>query len=92
MPAIYSTTFTPSAGKTVELPENIGRKDAFRYGGGKAGRGSFEVSVVGRGELGEYVILEASEGASTVPEGAVVLATDVATSTIYYAVPKEVYE
>jgi hypothetical protein len=91
MTDVYSTTFMPDAGTVVELPEQIGRKDIGRYGGGAAGNGRLDVAVVGRGDVSEYVVLAAEEGRVEVPDGAEILGVDVADGTLYYAVPSEVY-
>jgi hypothetical protein len=91
MPEIYTNRFIPGSGKEVELPSKIGRKDIGRYGGGRAGTGRLKIVVVGRGELEDYVVLEADEGDATIPEGAEILGTDVATGTVYYAVPRAAY-
>jgi len=91
MPEIHTERFQPESGKSVELPSKIGRKDIGRYGGGAAGNGTLQVAVVGRGELNDYVVLEAAEGDTTIPEGAEILGTDVASGTTYYAVPRSAY-
>jgi len=91
MPEIYTTRFKAESGKTVELPSKVGRKDIGRYGGGAYGDGTLQVAIVGTGEIDEYVVLEVSEGHSTIPDGAEIIGTDVASGATYYAVPREVY-
>ncbi|MDL0140339.1 hypothetical protein PNP85_12580 [Halobacterium salinarum] len=91
MPEIHTERFQPESGMVVELPEKIGRKDIGRYGGGVGGDGTLEIAVVGRGELADYVILEAHEGKATIPDGAEILGVDHASGTVYVAIPRDSY-
>jgi hypothetical protein len=91
MPEIHTARFHPESGTTVELPSKIGRKDIGRYGGGAAGDGTLQIAVVGRGELTPHVVLGVDEGNATIPEGAEILGADVASGTVYYAVPRAAY-
>ncbi|KAA9401795.1 hypothetical protein Har1130_03205 [Haloarcula sp. CBA1130] len=91
MSEIFSTVFSPSVGSTVELPSEFGRKDCGHFGGGQQGDGTFKISVVGRGEKSEYVVLSTDVGRTEVADRAEILGTDVADEKLYYAVPRSAY-
>ncbi|QCP91434.1 hypothetical protein [Haloarcula marismortui] len=91
MTEVFSIVFTPSAGTTIELPSEIGRKDCGHYGGGQRGDGTFKISVVGRGKKSEYVVLSNDVGHTEVEGDSEILGTDVADETLWYAVPISAY-
>ncbi|MFC3477656.1 hypothetical protein [Halobacterium litoreum] len=81
----------PEEGDTVELPKTVGRVDAWHDYRGSAGGTRFEMTVVGSGELAEYVLLSTGIGESEIEDGAQVLATDVEHAAVWYAVPLSAY-
>lgn len=81
----------PEDGNVVCLPKTVGRVDAWHDYRGAAGGTQFEMTVVGSGELREYVLLSTSLGTSEIEEGVQVLATDVERAAVWYGVPRSVY-
>ncbi|MFC7026826.1 hypothetical protein ACFQJ5_03265 [Halomicroarcula sp. GCM10025324] len=81
----------PEEGDVVELPETVGRVDSWHDYRGAASGTRFEMTVVGSGELAEYVLLSTSIGASEIEDGAQVLAADVEHAAVWYAVPRSAY-
>jgi hypothetical protein len=75
-------------GDLIDLPETVGRADAYHNPAPARGT-KFEITVVGSGEVQEYVLLNAdADGSITIEEGAQVLATDVQKNTLWYALPR----
>ena len=77
-------------GDIIELPETVGRVDTF-YDHRPAQGVNFEMTVIGRGDLQEYVLLKAVGLDKSVEDGAQILANDVKKSELWYAVPLSNY-
>lgn len=76
-----------SPGDVISLPEDVGRVDTY-HDTQPANGTNFEMVVVGTGDLKEYVLLTGNGvKRSAVEEGAQVLAVDVETYTLWYALP-----
>lgn len=88
---VHKNTFTPEVGAVVELPEKIGRKDLYRYGGGGGATGHVAATVVGTGGMTEYVVLKFNDDETTLPEGAEILGADVYQDTVWYCIPRSAY-
>ena len=77
-------------GDVIELPETVGRVDTWHDT--RPARGTnFEMTVVGRGDLQEHVLLSTGGENPTVEDGAQVLATDVETATLWYCLPRSAW-
>lgn len=77
-------------GDVISLPETVGRVDAWHDT--RPARGTnFEMTVVGRGDLKEYVLLSTGGTNPTVEDGAQILATDVETATLWYCLPRSAW-
>lgn len=88
---VKKKTFRPSVGKVVELPTDIRRKDAFRFGGGNGSNGQLSTTVIGTGDMTEWVVLRFDDDEAVLPEGAEVLGSDVYRDATWYIVRKSNY-
>ena len=77
-------------GDIIELPETVGRVDTF-YDQRPSRGVNFEMTVVGRGDLQEYILLNTGGLNPSVEDGAQILANDVQKSELWYAVPLSQY-
>jgi len=88
MSDIHTVPIEPEEGDIIELPETVGRVDTF-YDHRPSRGVNFEMTVVGRGDLAENVLLKTENDA--VEDGSQVLASDVKHSELWYAVPLSQY-
>jgi len=88
---VKKATFSPETGKIVELPEDIGRKDLYRYGGGGGAMGTVAATVVGTGDMTAWVVLRMDDDEAALPEGAEILGADVHQDTAWYLLPRSAY-
>lgn len=80
-----------SPGDVIDLPEDVGRVDTY-HDTRPANGTNFEMVVVGTGDLQEHVLLKGNGvKRSAIEEGAQVLAVDVETYTLWYALPKSAW-
>lgn len=88
---LRTVTFSPDVGKVVELPENVGRVNIGRFGGGVRGNGTLRIGVTGNGDMTEYVVLKVQAASAAIEEGSQILGIDVATDALWYALPAAAY-
>ena len=88
MTEIITKRIIPDDGSVYELPTEIHRKAVERVG---SNNGNLKATVVGTGELTEYVTLSVDGGRQEVPEGAEILGVDALTVDTYYLLPTDAY-
>ena len=89
---VHTVTFAPSVGEVVELPEEVGRVDVGRFGGGAHGDGVLRIAVTGSSDnLSEYVVLKVHGDSADLEEGSQVLGVDLSQEELWYAVPRSAY-
>jgi len=88
---VKKATFSPEVGKTVELPEDIKRKDTYRFGGGGGASGHLRCTIVGVGDMTAWVVLRMDDDEAALPEGAEILGADVHQDTVWYCIPRSAY-
>lgn len=88
--SVRSITFPPSVGHVVKIPSDVKRTQIQRSGGGANGAGTLRCAVVGCGELVEYVMLKADDGAE-LESGAQVIGVDLVQDDLWYLVPRTAY-
>lgn len=91
MTEIQKTTFGLDVGSIVKLPMEIGRKDLYRFGGGGGSNGHIKCTVIGEGQMEEYVLLQMNDNKEEIPSGAEILGADVYLDRVWYAVPFSQY-
>ncbi|MHC3380226.1 hypothetical protein [Haloarcula sp. H-GB5] len=90
MNEVHKVSIPQEEGKIIELPKTVGRVDTF-YDHRPVNGVNFEMTVVGRGDCEKHVLRKASGENVSVEECAQILATDVNTAELWYAVPLSQY-
>lgn len=90
MSKIRKVTFAPSVGEVIEIPSDVKSTQIQRSGGGQYGAGTLRCAVIGFGELVEYVMLKADDGAE-LESGSQAIGVDLSQDHLWYLVPRSRY-